>query len=207
MSLTDVRLEGRVSGVAQRKREMRGLCLERRNKRSIKERSRLDKAIVSRMTGLASFIYAKAVLLYMPTGAEIDVRPLIQASLEAGKLTALPRCGEDRSMTFHIIESPEQLSPGAFGIYEPESELPPYAPDDAAKDLALCVIPAIAWDRRGFRLGFGGGYYDRFLPGFAGAKAGLAYEEDIFESLPRGRYDIRSDFIVTEKGVRTFSYG
>ena len=69
------------------------------------------------------------------------------------------------------------------------------------------MIPAVAWDKKGFRLGSGGGYYDRFLSGFAGAKAGLAYEEDILDSLPRGRYDIRSDFIVTEKGVRTFSDG
>ena len=110
MSLTDVRLEGRVSVVAQRKREMRGLCLERRNKRSIKERSRLDKAIVSRMTGLSA-LYTKPFCLYADRRG--DRRPTAYTELPSKREpTALPRCGEDRSMTFHIIESPEQLSPG-----------------------------------------------------------------------------------------------
>ncbi|NLB16100.1 MAG: 5-formyltetrahydrofolate cyclo-ligase [Clostridiales bacterium] len=207
MPVTDIRIGGKVPGLAQRKRELRRLCLERRKNRRTDDRSLLDGAIITRITGLACFRFANAVLLYMPTGTEIDVRPLITASLEAGKLTALPRCGDNHSMTFHIIESPDQLSAGAFGILEPDIDLPAYDPRNAEKDLALCVIPAVAWDKNGYRLGSGGGYYDRFLPGFAGARAGLAYEEDILDSLPRGRYDIRSDFIVTEKGVRTFSDG
>ena len=207
MPVADIRIGVKTPGLAQRKRELRRLCHDLSKSRPTDESSRLDNAVISRMTGLAGFRFANAVLLYMPTGTEIDVRPLITASLEAGKLTALPRCGEGRSMTFHVIESPDQLSPGAFGILEPDIDLPVYDLRDAEKDLALCVIPAVAWDKKGFRLGSGGGYYDRFLSGFSGAKAGLAYEEDILDSLPRGRYDIRSDFIVTEKGVRTFSDG
>ena len=70
---------------------------------------------------------------------------------------------------------------------------------------SVCIVPALVYDKQGFRLGYGKGYYDRFLSGFHGVTAGLIYSDFVVKSLPRGRFDKASDIAITEKGVITFA--
>ena len=106
-------------------------------------------------------------------------------------------------MVYHYVTDLDQLIPGKYGIMEPKEELPIYAPQLIMH--AVCVLPAMVYDKEGYRLGYGKGYYDRFLSSFKGTKAGLIYSDFVIDKIPRGRFDLRSDIIITEKGVVSFA--
>ena len=103
-------------------------------------------------------------------------------------------------MTFHTVDSHRDLLKGSFGLMEPPADAPEV---DCSACRAAVVIPALCWDRSFHRIGYGGGYYDRWLPGFSGAKVGFCYADFMRQDLPTGRYDGVCDIIVTEKGVKT----
>ena len=155
------------------KAEVRKELLARRGGVPEAERRRADAEIAARVLTLDAWCSADVVLAYLSIGSEVDSRALICAAWAAGKLVALPRCEPGRRLAWHVVDGFESLAPGAHGIPEP-------APDTAtlvsAKGLErpLALVPGLAFDRAGFRLGYGGGYYDRFLAGFAGVSVGLA---------------------------------
>ena len=132
------------------------------------------------------------------TGTE---REYIESALAAGKQVALPLCSQGGNMDFYFITSLNELEDGSFGLKEPSPTAPKY--DRADKRQALMIIPALVYDSLGFRLGYGRGYYDRYVNGFVGVKAGLSYECCTQKSpLPQGRFDCAVDYVVTEKGVK-----
>ena len=96
-----------------------------------------------------------------------------------------------------MINSFDDLSPGAYGILEPSAGEPTMSFEPAS----LCIVPALSYDEKGNRLGFGKGYYDRFLSGFKGIKTGICYELSLCETLPADDHDIRVDNIVTEDRI------
>lgn len=99
-------------------------------------------------------------------------------------------------MSFHKISSLDDLSPGAFGIYGPSENAPAAQPEEMRN--SVCIIPGLAFDSNGGRLGYGGGYYDRFLAGYTGVSIGLCREETFSaDPLPRDEYDIPVDTVVT----------
>ena len=105
-------------------------------------------------------------------------------------------------MVYHYIKSQADFASGKYNINEPLPELPVFTGDNCH---AICVLPAIIYDKRGYRLGYGKGYYDRFLSKFKGIKAGLIYSDFVVENIPNGRFDLKSDIIITEKGVISFA--
>ena len=115
----------------------------------------------------------------------------------------LPRCTKDSVdndiMIFHEISCITDLKIGMYGIPEPCEDLPVFIP----KGHCVCVIPALAFDKRGYRIGYGKGYYDRFLRDFCGTKVGLCYSEFLKDTIPTGKYDSNVDTIITEKGIFT----
>ena len=188
--------------IKEKKKQIRDEVKAGRLKITGDEKSALDGAILRRFLSLASYRYSQTLLLYAPLSGEIDVMPLAKAAWESGRRVAFPRCRpEDNAMTFYFVSSPDELSPAHFGIREPSPDAEPYDPE--SPDLTVCVIPALAFDRDGFRVGYGGGFYDRFLNDFRGAKVGLVYERFLIPRAPRGRFDTAADAIVTEKGVIT----
>ena len=106
-------------------------------------------------------------------------------------------------MTFFEITSFDDVSAGYKGILEPAGHITnPLSPADADLAASVCLVPALAFDRKGFRLGYGGGYYDRFLAGFSGLPIGLARASQISgEDLPTDHYDQRVRFIATDEGI------
>ena len=129
--------------------------------------------------------------------------PIAVSALEAGRTVAFPRCRnlEDGThhMDFHIVTSLDQLEIGSYGIREPFADLPIY--DVTASEKAVIIVPALSYDRMGFRLGYGGGYYDRYLSDFKGTRVGFAYSRFVCPKLPRSRYDLPVDVLVTERRV------
>lgn len=147
------------------------------------ERARADRAILVALEGLPHVLEAPCVYTYRSFGTEVDTARLIAWCLDAGKQVALPRCVPgSRRLEWYVVDGLEGLVPGPFGIEEP-------APDPArrvdgrgcAGDVA--IVPGLAFDRAGFRIGYGGGYYDVFLSSFAGRSIGICRGSELVESL------------------------
>lgn len=186
-------------GLKEKKNELRLIYKEKRKAVSPEEKLRRDGEICKRFISLCSYRFSDTVLMYSPLKYEIDVTGICIDALSKGKKVAFPRCLDAYNMTYHYITSLSQLESGSYGIKEPPEYLPVYDKNDGAN--AVCLIPALLCDRQGYRLGYGKGYYDRFLSSFKGVRVGIIYNDFITDSLPRGKYDLKSDLLVTEKGV------
>lgn len=162
-----------------------------------RRRQQASFQIAERLTSHPRWHAARAVLLYASFGSEVDTSPLIEAAREAGKEVALPRV-EGKRMTLHQFEAGAPLVPNRWGIPEPAAQLPEIEP----KGIDLVVVPGLAFDRRGGRLGYGGGYYDRLLATANQAfRVGIAMTVQVVESLPSNRLDAPMDILVTEMDV------
>ncbi|MDR1628906.1 MAG: 5-formyltetrahydrofolate cyclo-ligase, partial [Oscillospiraceae bacterium] len=136
------------------------------------------------------------------TAIEVDTHAIIREALERGKTVAVPRCVDGtRDMDFFVIRSLHELEKGSFGVMEPNPETCEKLPD---YQRGLCIVPALAFDKEGFRLGYGKGYYDRFLSLFKGETLGLCYADCFSEKpLPHGKYDKRVSLVITENTILT----
>lgn len=160
-----------------------------------------DESICSRFVSLASFRFAETILFYAPLDAEIDIMPCAELALAQGKKIAFPRCDtENNTMTYHFVTDLSQLSVDSFGIREPSPDAPVFDPKKNRKS-CVCIVPALVYDKQGYRLGYGRGYYDRFLSDFYGTTVGPIYRDFIIDRVPRGRFDAHVDVLITEKGV------
>ena len=159
-----------------------------------------DAAIATQVRRLWQYQRNNILLIYVSTSIEVDTFRIIRQALEDGKRVAVPRCVPDtRNMEFYYIDSIDELAPGMFGVLEPVAN-----PDRLYKecDGGLCIVPAFSYDWRGFRLGYGKGYYDRFLSKFEGNIVGICYSECVQRSLPHGRFDRPVELLVTESYLR-----
>ena len=104
-------------------------------------------------------------------------------------------------MRYHIVGSVDELTPDAYGIREPSPDAPVYDPEIDLGS-AICFVPGLVYDRAGFRLGYGKGFYDRYLSAFSGCTIGVVYSDYILSSVPRGRFDVSVNILLTEKGVK-----
>lgn len=190
--------------IREQKNAIRTKYKERRRALNRLEKKERDLALCKKVMTLASYRYAEIILAYFPLQDEIDITYLLEEAKNQGKKIAFPRCNMATStMTFHYVSSFSQMDKGAMGICEPSSALPEFSPDEALTFPTLCLVPALVYDKKGYRLGYGKGFYDRFLPTLKGAKVGLIYSDFIIESVPRGKFDLCVDVLVTEKGVKT----
>ena len=190
-----------MSNIRDIKNRLRADIQSARATMSEEEKASLDLMICNQFRKLASFRFAKIILAYYPLADEVDITSLLKEALAAGKRVALPRCHDANLMDFYYIESFDDLESGAYGIMEPKESCEIYSL--ATEQPSIMLIPALAYDKFGYRLGYGRGYYDRYVNRFGGAKAGLCYRAFFKDApVPRGRYDMAVDYVVTEKGVK-----
>jgi 5-formyltetrahydrofolate cyclo-ligase len=139
-------------------------------------------------------------------GSEIDSRPLIHHLIAAGLVCVLPVMGDNQApLRFHRWSPGDPLHPGPFGTQQPASDAPQLAPQ-------LLLLPLLAFDAAGHRLGYGGGYYDRTLKARRGAgpealpvtAVGLAFAGQMVETVPVAATDEPLDWVVTQTGARRF---
>jgi 5-formyltetrahydrofolate cyclo-ligase len=155
-----------------------------------------DIDITDRLLEEEKILEADNILLYASFGSEVDTYLLIDKLIEMGKKVALPICGGERSMTFHIIGSVADLHEGMYRIPEPDSSLP----QPVLTSETVCIVPGLAFTEEGGRIGYGGGYYDEFIIDNPEIYTiGLIYEELIVGELPLMQHDLRVDMIVTEE--------
>ncbi len=180
------------------KKELRRRILELRAKLSPEKRRLFSQE--ARRNFLKAFMNeAQDFFLFASFGTEVDTYPLIGTLILSGKRVYLPKTyPSKRLLRFKRTYTLGELVPGAFGIKEPPEENPEGFP--GARDIV--VVPAVAVDRDGFRLGYGGGYYDRFLKGTEARKVALVFSLQVVSLVPREAHDVRVDYIVTEEGVK-----
>lgn len=178
----------------QIKSELRQFYREKR--KNLVDKDTKDKQICERFLSDELYKKVKTLLCYAALKDEINIDSIIEKALKDGKRVALPRCSDlDGNMDFYYIKSLSDLSVGAFGIREPD-------PDTCEKvqDFSdyVCLVPALAFDESGYRLGYGKGYYDRFLKKFIIISVGLCYNEFLRDTLPVEMHDEAVYYIVTE---------
>lgn len=138
---------------------------------------------------------AHTVMVFCGVGREPDTAPLIRALLAQGKRVALPVCLPGRNMEARVITQEGQLVPGRFGIPEPEYGCPAVP----REEIGAVLVPGLMADREGYRLGHGGGYYDRWLAGYRGFTAVVCPKERLVDRLPREEFDRPVDLVITEE--------
>lgn len=174
--------------------QMRKLCREKRNNIVNKK----DKAAAASQILLESDCIKNAdtVLLYSAVNSEMSTDFLTEQLIRLGKKVAFPRSLDNGIMIFHIIHSSEELVLGRYGIFEPPHDAPVYN----FSENTVCVVPALAFTLSGERLGYGGGYYDRFLAAYPKIfTIGFTYDDMIFDSLPVLSHDLEVNAVVTEE--------
>lgn len=160
----------------------------------------LDSTIQSRLLALVEYSKADTIFTYVSKSIEVDTISLIKAALANRKLVAVPRCVPDTyDMEFYYITSLNDLEKGMFGVPEPVPGKCPLVTDYSK---GLCIVPGLSFDAQGYRLGYGKGYYDRFLADFFGSTVGICYSGCVQWNLPHGYYDKPVDLLITEKYIR-----
>lgn len=180
------------------KKALRAELLAKRMAIPTEEKARLDAALIKSIAEHPSFLSANALLSYLPMRGEPDLTPLLALAESRGIPVYLPHCDKN-GMRFLLYTGQANLTPDRFGILSPRADLQEAAPTART----LCLVPGLAAARDGTRLGYGGGFYDRFLPCFEGKTLFALYEQFVFDTLPRGIYDFLIDpkSIITEKGA------
>lgn len=192
----------------ERKRELR--------KQLISQRSQLSEEVISRASfqitsllldePLQNIDENQTIMCYIPTKGEVDIYPLINELLNKGIQVVVPRTyPESKTMDpVPITDVNADLQPGSYGIYEPKESLAALADYST---ITKVIVPGVAYDKSGYRLGFGGGYYDRFIESLSGDVEfiAVAYDFQVFPEIPKDPWDRPVDILVTENSIMYFN--
>jgi 5-formyltetrahydrofolate cyclo-ligase len=159
--------------------------------------ARSDEGIYERVVTLPEFIAARRILFYYSIGREPDTHALIEFALSLGKIAALPVSLPGGIMTARVVSDISELRVRSLKIPAPEDDSEELPPDE----IDLIVVPAVAFDRNGYRCGRGGGYYDRYLPLSSAFTVGLCRAALLSDGVPRQAHDVSVKCVVTESGV------
>ncbi len=167
------------------------------------DKDALSQTISARLASLPEFRSAQTILFYVHTGSEVRTQPLLRQILAGSQCLLVPYC-HGRDLKLFRLEAWEELALGTFGILEPRSELRLLPEKEVSiQEVDVAVVPGVAFDPRGGRLGHGQGYYDRLL---AQARPetvliGLAYQCQIYPQLPVLPTDVSMNQVITELNV------
>lgn len=171
--------------------------LEKRDSLPAAEAARLGVLAQKHVIEIPEFESARNIGIYCPLGSEVYTDEIARAARAQGKKVSLPRT-EGNVIRFYEYKEGEDLVQGRFGVMEP-------APTRPAGPLDLVVIPGVVFDAQGCRIGYGKGFYDRFLSErLAAFSVGLAYSFQVVEELPRGRFDRKLGALATDEGIVYF---
>jgi 5-formyltetrahydrofolate cyclo-ligase len=132
-------------------------------------------------------------------GFELNTKPIIEAAWKEGKIVCVPKCySTDKSMEFREMISFDDLENVYMDLYEPKTDKTKIVP---AEQIDLLIVPGLVFDKEGYRIGYGGGYYDRYLQNYEGDTVSLAFTLQLGEGLPHEEFDIPVQHIITENGL------
>lgn len=163
-------------------------------------RKRVDNGVFQNLISMFEFKGCGYLLTYVSVGEEVDTRAIISYALLHNKTVAVPRCiPSENKLEFYRIESLDELKQSRFGLLEPDAD-----PDKKVEKslCGLCLVPGLSFDRFGNRLGYGGGYYDRYLERFSSVTIGLCRSHLLSEEkLPCDFHDKQVKLILTEREI------
>lgn len=188
--------------IAEKKQLLRKALLEKRKALHNEKKIKSDSLIAERFLSSNFYKQCKTLLIYCSTPIEVDTFKVIESALRDGKNVAAPVCTDfGGRMDFYLFDDVSQLVTAHFDILAP---LP--CEENLVVDFtdALCVVPALSFDGSGNRLGYGKGYYDRFLTRTDVLSVGFCYEDFLCEKLPTDSFDKTVDYLVCENSVIKF---
>ena len=184
------------------KKILRKEILEKRDNINIDKKEKMDKAIINRFYESKYYKEAKKIFIYISFGSEINTREIINVALKENKKIYVPRTElKTKIMDAVEISSLNSLKESSYGILEPSKENKSVDPNE----LDLIVVPGVAFDRNGGRMGYGAGFYDRYFKKINTdnikkiTKLALAYYFQVIEKVPMNEQDIPVNYIITEK--------
>lgn len=186
----------------ERKKVIRDQAHANRNAQENKDE--LSVEICTKFEALPAYVRAKTVMYYIDVRSEVRTRHALPAALTQGKKIVIPWCNDKGELELFHLESMDELSVGMYKILEPKPELRNLpAKQVTATDLDLIMVPGVAFDRTGARMGHGKGYYDKLLQHarLDAPLVALAFECQLFPEIPTAEHDIFMDLIITERAL------
>lgn len=192
-----------IRNIREQKLGLRKKYRSLRQKLSTDKKQKFDSEIADRFLSLTEYKNCDTLLAYISKDIEVGTEKIVKSALSQGKTVAVPRCNtNDCTMDFYQIKSYDDLQKGAYGLLEPDVSRCKKLTDF---ENSVCIVPGLAFDCEGYRLGFGKGYYDRFLQRFSGVKVGICYKECVTWQLPHGRFDKAVDIVLTQRYIRNIN--
>lgn len=191
------------TSITAQKKQIRQEMRQIRKAMPITKRESADKAICAAVLAHPDFVRAKQVFAYAAMPIEVQTNGILEACLAMGKTLALPVCETDsHTMTFYRLDAMSELTAGAYRIPVPPVSAERICLPDAD---TLLLLPMTAFDAQGYRLGAGGGYYDRFLAKYPNTRTlGICYADCFAAVLPHDEYDQKMQACITENGLEDF---
>lgn len=178
------------------KSSLRRLIIEKRKKLLPGDKRAWDEKICENLFSFFDFSKAGCVLCYNSLSQEVDTKEIARKLLEKGVRLYFPKTLDGGRMEFFEVKKDSKLEKGFMGVLEPDSTTERFEGEDA-----ICIVPGLCFGKKGERLGYGAGYYDRYLDGKTMKKIALAYDCFISDEVPCSLHDIRMDYIITQNGV------
>lgn len=172
-------------------------------RKGITERTAKEKSISDFFLKSKLYKDCQSLFIYSATGSEVCIDHILKKALYDGKKVAFPVCTDrDGNMDFYFISDTKQLKSGMYGIKEPDINIcePAFCGADS-----VCLVPGLCFDLKGGRLGYGKGYYDRFLEKFSGIAVGICFEECLSDEITLGNHDKKVNYLITDKRIYIFS--
>jgi 5-formyltetrahydrofolate cyclo-ligase len=169
--------------------------------------------IAENLFRLPQWVSAEAILAFLPMTKEVDTEPIIKRAFQEGKTVGVPRMYGDTIKFHHIHSLAGPWDPHPYGLREPPAQLPVIEPFSIKGNHILVVTPGLCFDTKGNRLGFGRGYYDRFITDCRSVKqknfyfTGVCFSPQIIESVPTGDHDCVLDAVISESGIEYIRNG
>lgn len=185
-----------VNNIKQDKALLRKKLIKKRKEIEPNIKKSGDLSIFKTIISHVKYKSAPTLLTYVSTDIEVDTIRLIEHALSEGKQVAVPKCNYDTTtISFYQIYSLNDLFPSKFSLLEPRANSERLI--NPEQD-SICIVPGLSFDRKGHRLGYGKGYYDRFLSNYSGVSIGICYKDYICDRLAVNRYDIPVNIVITD---------
>jgi 5-formyltetrahydrofolate cyclo-ligase len=181
--------------VVAAKSTIRNLAKEARGEIDPGEKERREGVITERLTAMKEYKESNVVLVYLSNKFEVSTRRFLEVAWQDSKIVGVPKCDKDTgTMAFYAINSYQDIKTDKSGFSEPSCKV-------LLTDFShsICIVPALVFDYRGYRIGYGAGFYDRFLANYPWTKIGITLSTFVQRAVPRGNTDVGVDYIVTEK--------
>ena len=184
------------------KDNLRKNMLSKRKSMEIEDVTAFSNEIINKIMKLPEFINSSTIMLYLSFNNEVNTYPLVKWCLDNNKTVIAPYCVQSNKeiVPYKITNLSNDLIKSTFGVMEPKQDL---LEKVNIEDIDLILVPGVAFDEHCNRIGFGAGYYDRFLckKSKDATTIGIAYDYQIIDKVPTDKYDVPLDFIITEKRV------